>query len=105
MEHLIREFGQWLKEGFGWFVDIEESHTSQSALTFLRSPHPERSWITAAGCVLDTAAISTSTIAKPHDPRADVLLRGDESGLGTPVEDATRRWMGPRSAGLRPLRG
>jgi hypothetical protein len=26
--------------------------------------------------VLDTAAISNSTIAKPHDPRADVLLRG-----------------------------
>jgi hypothetical protein len=59
-----------------WFAEIEESHTSQSALNFLRSPHPGRSWITAAGCVLDTAAISNSTIAKPHDARADVLLRG-----------------------------
>jgi hypothetical protein len=22
MEHLIREFGAWLKQGFGWFVDV-----------------------------------------------------------------------------------
>src|SRR5262245_29355927 len=22
MEHLIREFGVWLKQGFGWFVDV-----------------------------------------------------------------------------------
>ena len=40
-----------------WFMDVEESHTSQPSLVFFRSPHPERSWITAACCVLDTAAI------------------------------------------------
>ena len=22
MEHLIREFGAWLKQGFGWLVDV-----------------------------------------------------------------------------------
>jgi hypothetical protein len=22
MEHLIREFGIWLKQGFGWLVDV-----------------------------------------------------------------------------------
>lgn len=22
MEHLIREFGSWLKQGFGWLVDV-----------------------------------------------------------------------------------
>ena len=22
MEHLIREFGTWLKQGFGWLVDV-----------------------------------------------------------------------------------
>jgi hypothetical protein len=58
-----------------WFADIEESHTSQASLVFLRSPHPRRSWITAAGCVLDTAAITNSLIAKRHDARADVMLR------------------------------
>jgi hypothetical protein len=58
-----------------WFADIEESHTSQASLVFFRSPHPGRSWITAAGCVLDTAAISNALIARPHDPRADLMLR------------------------------
>jgi hypothetical protein len=58
-----------------WFAEIEESHTSQPSLNFLRSPHPGRSWITAAGCVLDTAAISASLIAKPHDARNDLLIR------------------------------
>jgi hypothetical protein len=58
-----------------WFADIEESHTSQASLVFFRSPHPGRSWITAAGCVLDIAAISNALIAAPHDPRADLMLR------------------------------
>lgn len=58
-----------------WFVDLEESHTSHPSLAFFRSPHPERSWITAAGCVLDTASIATSTLDLPHDARADVMIR------------------------------
>ena len=58
-----------------WFVEIEESHTSQPALVFFRSPHPERSWITAAGCVLDTAAIVASTLDRPHNASCDVMIR------------------------------
>ncbi len=58
-----------------WFADIEESHTSQPSLAFFRSPQPQRSWITAAGCVLDTAAIMASTVDRPRDARADVLIR------------------------------
>lgn len=58
-----------------WFMELEESHTSQPSLVFFRSPHPERSWITAAGCVLDTAAIARSTLDLPHDARTDVMLR------------------------------
>ncbi|MDP9465218.1 MAG: hypothetical protein M3P52_11390, partial [Actinomycetota bacterium] len=58
-----------------WFVDIEESHSSQPSLVFFRSPHPERSWITAAGCVLDTAAIVASTLERPRDARCDLLIR------------------------------
>lgn len=58
-----------------WFMELEESHTSQPALVYFRSPHPERSWITAAGCVLDTAAIAASTLDRPHDARTDVMLR------------------------------
>jgi hypothetical protein len=58
-----------------WFVDIEESHTSQPSLVFFRSPHPERSWITAAGCVLDTAAIVSSTLDRPYNATCDVMIR------------------------------
>ncbi len=64
-------FSRWEE----WFIDVEESHTSQPSLVFFRSPHPERSWITAAGCVLDAAAITASTVDRPHDSRADVMLR------------------------------
>jgi hypothetical protein len=58
-----------------WFVEVEESHTSQPALVFFRSPHPERSWITAAGCVLDTAALAASLLDRPRDARAEVMMR------------------------------
>jgi hypothetical protein len=58
-----------------WFMDVEESHTSLPALVFFRSPQPERSWVTAAGCVLDTAAIVASTLDRPRSPRAEVMLR------------------------------
>ncbi len=58
-----------------WFIDVEESHISHPSLLFFRSPHPERSWITAAGCVLDTAAIKASTIDLPRNARTDLVLR------------------------------
>jgi hypothetical protein len=58
-----------------WFAELEESHTSQPALVFFRSPHPERSWITAAGCVLDTAAIVASTLDRPRNASCDVMIR------------------------------
>ena len=58
------------------FADIEESHTSLGALAFFRSPQSDRSWITAAGAVLDAAALAVSTIDIPHDVQADLTIRG-----------------------------
>jgi len=58
-----------------WFVDVEETHTSFSALTFFRSPQTDHSWVTAAGAVLDAAALTTSTIEVPHDVQADICIR------------------------------
>ena len=58
-----------------WFADIEESHTSLPALNFFRSPTPDRSWITAAGAILDAAALSRSTLDILPDPRADLCIR------------------------------
>src|SRR5206468_12254640 len=58
-----------------WFVDVEESHTSFAGLPFFRSPQPERSWITAAGVVLDTAAIFASTVDAPRSAAAELCIR------------------------------
>lgn len=52
------QFGSWEK----WFADLEESHTSLSPLVFFRSPQADRSWVTASGAVLDTAAIMLTAV-------------------------------------------
>jgi hypothetical protein len=58
-----------------WFADLEETHSSLPALTFFRSPKPTRSWVTAAGAVLDGAALRTSTVAGPREAEADLCIR------------------------------
>jgi hypothetical protein len=58
-----------------WFADVEESHTSLAALVFFRSPQPDHSWVTAAGAVLDAAALFRSTVDVPHDAQADLCIR------------------------------
>ena len=58
-----------------WFMAVEESHTSLPALVDFRSPQPERSWITAAGCVLDTAALVDSTLDRPRDGAGPIMMR------------------------------
>jgi hypothetical protein len=58
-----------------WFADIEETHTSLSALTFFRSPQPDHSWMTAAGAILDAAALAASTLDLPRDVQADLCIR------------------------------
>jgi nitrogen fixation-related uncharacterized protein len=58
-----------------WFVDIEESHTSLGALNFFRSPQAHRSWITAAGVVLDGAALTLAAVDTPRDSQADLCIR------------------------------
>ncbi len=58
-----------------WFVDLEESHTSLAALSFFRSPQPDHSWVTAAGAVLDSAALAASTLDIPRDPQAELCIR------------------------------
>jgi hypothetical protein len=58
-----------------WFVELEETHTSFPMLVFFRSPVAERSWITAAGLALDTAAIYASSVDLEHKPRAALMIR------------------------------
>jgi hypothetical protein len=76
----------WLIEGLdrletqwpsweAWFAEIEESHTSFGALSFFRSPQPYRSWVTAAGTVLDAAAFSSSVLDLERAPQANLCIR------------------------------
>jgi fumarate reductase subunit D len=58
-----------------WFAEIEESHTSLAMLVFFRSPNPSRSWVTAAGAVLDAASLTASTLDLPRDAQVDLCLR------------------------------
>lgn len=59
-----------------WFADIEESHTTFPILVFFRSPQPERSWVTAAGALLDGAAFWLACVAEhPLDPDAQLCVR------------------------------
>lgn len=58
-----------------WFADIEESHTTLPTLVFFRSPRPENSWVTAAGTILDAAAITLSAIDIPYEVSAALSIR------------------------------
>ncbi len=66
--------GFWL-EWERWFTEVEESHTSYLALSFFRSPHHGRSWITAAGGVLDSAALRMSAVDLPRSWQAQLCVR------------------------------
>jgi hypothetical protein len=58
-----------------WFAEVEESHTSLPALAFFRSPRADNSWVTAAGAVLDAAALVTSAVDTPFEAQAALCLR------------------------------
>ena len=64
-----------------WFAEIEETHTSQASLSFFRSPRSDRSWITAAGVVLDAASLANSTIDIRWSPDAALCVRAGYSAL------------------------
>jgi hypothetical protein len=64
-------FAQWEL----WFVELEETHTSLVILNFFRSPNPERSWVNAAGAVLDAAALRYAVVDTPFTPQAGICIR------------------------------
>ena len=64
-----------------WFADIEETHTSLAAITFFRSPQPQRNWVIAAGAVLDAAALTVSTLKVRRDGQAALCLRSGYRAL------------------------
>ncbi len=58
-----------------WFADVEETHTTFLALPYFRSPQPGESWITAAGVLLDSAALWVAAVEHRPDPSAQLCMR------------------------------
>jgi hypothetical protein len=71
LDHLPELWATWEE----WFAELGETHTSLAVLTFFRSPSAHRSWVTAAGAVLDAAALAQSTLAVPLSPQAGLCIR------------------------------
>lgn len=58
-----------------WFVDVDESHSTFPTLAFFRSPHPDASWVTSAGTILDAASLFVSSVDVPRTPEAEYMIR------------------------------
>lgn len=71
----LRNLRQFWMTWQTWFAEIEESHTSFASLAFFRSPQSGRSWITAAGTVLDSASLILALVDIPMEPRAAFCIR------------------------------
>ncbi len=71
LERLAEYWSSWEV----WFADLEESHTTLPALVFFRSPRGNQSWITAAGTILDCAALTLSAVDVPYTPNAALCIR------------------------------
>ncbi len=71
----LEKLGDYWKSWEIWFADLEETHTTLPALVFFRSPRGDNSWITAAGAVLDTAAITLSAVDIPYETSAALSMR------------------------------
>jgi hypothetical protein len=73
--HGLDKLADYWRTWEAWFADVEESHTTLSALIFFRSPRAENSWVTASGTVLDAAAITLSAIDIPYEASAALCIR------------------------------
>ena len=64
-----------------WFTEIDENHTSLSALVFFRSPRPEQSWMLAAEAVLDAASMTVAMVERPTSFYAATTIRAGNLAL------------------------
>jgi hypothetical protein len=79
--HGLDKLSEYWRAWETWFADVEESHTTLATLVFFRSPDHDMSWITAAGTVLDAAALTLSAVDVPSEPSAALCIRAGYLGL------------------------
>ena len=70
-----------------WFAELEETHSSLPVLVFYRSQQHDKSWVNAAGAMMDAAALMRSAVAVPPDVQADLMIR---AGLHRAPPDRAR---------------
>jgi hypothetical protein len=62
------------REWEDWFSQVEETHSSYPSLAYFRSGD-RRSWLTAAGSLLDSAALVDAAVDIPKLPSAALCIR------------------------------
>ena len=67
--------GELWQTWISWFADLATSGSTLSGELYLRSSRWDRSWICAAGAMLDAAALVASSLDLSTDPAADRLVR------------------------------
>ena len=85
LAHLDELWTDWRR----WFAALGESHNSLAGIIFVRAPQPGRSWVTAAGAVLDAAALAVSTLDPPGDAGAEHCLEVGSQALQQ-ISDSAR---------------
>jgi hypothetical protein len=78
--------GELWQTWLGWFDDLATSGATLSGELYLRSSRWDRSWISAAGAVLDAAALVDSSVDLSTDPAADRLVRFGSRSLRQVLE-------------------
>jgi hypothetical protein len=78
--------GELWQTWLGWFADLATSGSTLSGELYLRSSRWDRSWISAAGAMLDAAALVESCIDLSTDPAADRLVRFGSRALRQVLE-------------------
>lgn len=73
--------GALWQEWMGWFEDLGSAGSTLSGELYLRSSRWDRSWISAAGAILDAAALADAAIDLATDPAADHLVRNGSRAL------------------------
>ena len=70
----LNDDDQWL-DWEKWLVEIDESHTSLPVLAFFRSPQGGRSWVLAAGLILDAANLLFSALDVPRSRQIELTFK------------------------------
>jgi hypothetical protein len=70
-------WGEWED----WFIELSESHTSLTILSFYRSPDPDNHWVSSARAVLDLAALRISVVDVPSGVGPHIMLRSGAIAL------------------------